>query len=122
MPHVPVGVMVPPIVKQASLYGYNNHDFDFFITLAKHPRLTLRNSLLLVDLLGKICLNDPLFGRVATVPFLCKDPVERCRHAHLAFAERLLSTLTHWCCSRVLFVAGRVNLFVILCHVQCMHA
>ena len=70
MPHVPVGVMVPPIVKQASLYGYNNHDFDFFITLAKHPRLTLRHGLLLVDLLGKICLNDPLFGRVATVPFL----------------------------------------------------
>ena len=70
MPHVPVGVMVPPIVKQASLYGYNNHDFDFFITLAKHPRLSLRHSLLLVDLLGKICLNDPLFGRVATVPFL----------------------------------------------------
>ena len=70
MPHVPVGVMVPPIVKQATLYGYNNHDFDFFITLAKHPRLTLRHGLLLVDLIGKICLNDPLFGRVATVPFL----------------------------------------------------
>ena len=50
---LPVGVMVPPIVKQASLYGYNNHDFDFFITLAKHPRLTLRHGLLLVDLLGK---------------------------------------------------------------------
>jgi Ca2+-binding EF-hand superfamily protein len=70
MPHVPVGVIVPPIVKQAALYGYNNHDFDFFITLAKHPRLTLRHGLLLVDLIGKICLNDPLFGRVATVPFL----------------------------------------------------
>ena len=35
MPHVPVGVMVPPIVKQASLYGYNNHDFDFFLKILK---------------------------------------------------------------------------------------
>ena len=29
MPHVPVGVIIEPIVKQAPLHGYNNHDFDF---------------------------------------------------------------------------------------------
>jgi hypothetical protein len=70
MPHVPVGVVVEPVVKQASLHGYNNLDFDFFISLTKHPRLTVRHGLMTLDLLGKICLNDPLFGRVGTVPFL----------------------------------------------------
>ena len=70
MPHVPVGVVVEPVVKQASLHGYNNLDFDFFISLSKHPRLTVRHGLMTLDLLGKICLNDPLFGRVGTVPFL----------------------------------------------------
>ena len=99
MPHVPVGVMVPPIVKQASLYGYNNHDFDFFITLAKHPRLSLRHSLLLVDLLGKICLNDPLFGRVATVPFLIlskKYGEDEAMHEYMErFAKVALSMFMH---------------------------
>ena len=70
MPHVPVGVVVEPVIKQASLHGYNNLDFDFFISLSKHPRLTVRHGLMTLDLLGKICLNDPLFGRVGTVPFL----------------------------------------------------
>ena len=91
--------MVPPIVKQASLYGYNNHDFDFFITLAKHPRLTLRHTLLLVDLLGKICLNDPLFGRVATVPFLIlakKYGEDDAMHEYMErFAKVALSMFMH---------------------------
>ena len=33
-------------------------------------RLDVRHALLLCDFLGKVCLNDPLFGRVSSVPFL----------------------------------------------------
>ena len=33
--NVPVGVLVEPLVKQASLHGYNNIDFDLLIALAK---------------------------------------------------------------------------------------
>merc|ERR1712199_33367 len=69
-PQVPVGVMVEPLTKQATLKGYSNNDFSGFITLAKHPRLSLRHGLLLGDLLGKIAINDPIFGRVASMPLL----------------------------------------------------
>ena len=70
LPNVPVGIMVEPLVKQATLHGYMNTDFDLFQVISKHARLGLRHGLILLDLLGKICLNDPLFGRVASVPFL----------------------------------------------------
>jgi hypothetical protein len=69
-PQVPVGVMVEPLTKQATMKGYSNVDFAGFVTLAKHPRLSLRHGLLLGDLLGKIAINDPIFGRVASIPLL----------------------------------------------------
>ena len=69
-PYIPVGILLKPLVKQATLYGYNNCDFDFFLTLAKHERLGLRHALLMLQFLGKVCLNDALHGRVSTVPFL----------------------------------------------------
>ena len=40
---------------QATLYGYNNCDFDFFLALSKHQRLGLRHALLLMQFLGKVC-------------------------------------------------------------------
>lgn len=70
LPVIPVNVMVEPIVKQASLSGYTNFDFDFFTAISEHPLLGLKHGLILLDLLGKICLNDPLFGRLASVPFI----------------------------------------------------
>ena len=70
MPQVPVGVVVEPAVKQYLLYGYMNLDFEFMVALARHGRLALRHALMLLDLLGKVCLNDPLYGRAATVPLL----------------------------------------------------
>jgi hypothetical protein len=69
-PQVPVGVMVEPMTKQATLKGYSNNDFNGFVTLSKHPRLSLRHGLLLGDLLGKIAINDPIYGRVASIPLL----------------------------------------------------
>ena len=70
MPLVPVGVVVEPAIKQFALYGYSSTDFDFILALARHPRLVMRHAIMLMDLLGKICINDPLFGRIASVPFL----------------------------------------------------
>ena len=54
-PFIPVGVLLKPLVKQATLYGYNNCDFDFFLALSKHQRLGLRHALLLMQFLGKVC-------------------------------------------------------------------
>lgn len=70
MDQVPVGVLIEPLVKQTALKGYSNHDFPTFCVLAKHPRLSVRHGLILSDLLGKIALNDPIYGRVATLPLL----------------------------------------------------
>ena len=39
-------------------------------SLARHPRLVMRHAVMLMDLLGKVAINDPLFGRIATIPFL----------------------------------------------------
>ena len=82
--NVPVGVLVEPLVKQASLHGYNNIDFDLVVALAKHQSLRLKHALLLVDLVGKICLNDPLFGRLASLPLVI---VCRRYHDHTALQE-----------------------------------
>ena len=68
MKHIPVGVLIDPAVKQASTHGYNNHDFELFGVIARHERLTVDQSMPLADLLGKISLNDPLFGRCAAGP------------------------------------------------------
>jgi hypothetical protein len=68
MKDIPVGVLVDPAVKQASTHGYNNHDFELFRVIARHERLTVDQAMPLADLLGKISLNDPLFGRCAARP------------------------------------------------------
>ena len=68
MKEIPVGVLVDPAVKQASTHGYNNHDFELFAVIARHTRLTIDQAMPLADLLGKISLNDPLFGRCAAGP------------------------------------------------------
>ncbi|KAL1525152.1 hypothetical protein AB1Y20_020023 [Prymnesium parvum] len=96
-PYIPVGVLLKPLVKQATLYGYSNTDFDFFLTLAKHQRLGLRHALLLLQFLGKVCLNDALHGRVATIPFLVL--VERFHDSNVLhdfleiFCEQALASL-----------------------------
>ena len=65
-----VDTLVKPIVKQVSRTSHTSAHFDLFVDVAKHPRLHLRSALLLLDVLGKICLGDPLFSRVAVLPFL----------------------------------------------------
>jgi hypothetical protein len=69
-PTVPVGNLVEPLVKQISLHGYDNLDFDLFVVLARHQRLGPHQALLLLDLLGKIALSDALHGRLASIPLL----------------------------------------------------
>ena len=96
-PFIPVGMLLKPLVKSATLYGYNNCDFDFFLTLAKHQRLGLRHALLMMQFLGKVCLNDALHGRVASIPFLVL--VERFNESEVLhdfleiFCEQALATL-----------------------------
>ena len=67
---LPIGIVIEPLVKQISLHGYTNVDFDFFMTLSTHRKLEDKHGMLLLDLFGRICVEDPLHGRLALVPFL----------------------------------------------------
>lgn len=63
IPAIPVGIVVDPLVKliqesEGDTYIYNTIDFDFFVAIAKHPKLHPRNALQLIDILAKIYLND----------------------------------------------------------------
>ena len=63
MNQVPVGVMVEPVVKQVALKGYSTQDFPTFVTLSKHPRLSVRHGLLLADLLVSVSLTFFFFSK-----------------------------------------------------------
>ena len=71
--NIPIGILLEPIVKQlevASDIEYNSIDFDFFIKIAKHPRLSLKIALQTMDALGKIYVNEFMFDKASAIPFI----------------------------------------------------
>ena len=69
--HIPIGVLVEPYVKrfQVNESAFEMFDFDFFIVLAQHPKLSMQHAIQLIDLMGKIYLNHLFFSKAAGVPF-----------------------------------------------------
>lgn len=51
-------------------YFFKVFDFEFFLTIARHPKLTPANATGLADLLGKVYLNDPVQAQAACVPLM----------------------------------------------------
>ena len=96
-PHVPIGTLLKPLLKQAAQYGYNNCDFDFFLVLAKHEDLETIHAVQLIQFLAEVCISDALLGRVASIPLVVL--VERVAPETLVldylevFAERALARL-----------------------------
>ena len=41
----------------------------FLVSLASHPKISLKHGLQMIDLLGKIYINDMIFARACGVPF-----------------------------------------------------
>ena len=71
--NIPIGILLEPIVKQlevASDIEYNSIVFDFFIKIAKHPRLSLKIALQTMDALGKIYVNEFMFDKASAIPFI----------------------------------------------------
>ncbi len=66
---IPVGILIDPIVKQASLMGYDEDDLALLAITAQHPRLGIKHALIVLDLLGKIVLHDPVYCRMCWEPF-----------------------------------------------------
>eukprot|EP00742_Colponemidia_sp_Colp-10_P006574 GILJ01007045.1.p1 GENE.GILJ01007045.1~~GILJ01007045.1.p1 ORF type:complete len:1707 (-),score=396.78 GILJ01007045.1:173-5251(-) len=107
LPTIPVGILVEPLVKQLQVAEnrYNVYDFDFFVVVAKHSRISIRHGLLLLDLLGKICLNDPIYGRTGSVPFLIL--VNRFEGEETL--QEYMHRFTKVACAMLLNLEGRLN-------------
>ncbi|KRX04789.1 Armadillo-type fold [Pseudocohnilembus persalinus] len=64
---IPVEILVEPLIKQIQFqegqsYMINICDIQFFTLVSQHPKAKLKLSILLVDLLCKIYLNDLIFA------------------------------------------------------------
>jgi hypothetical protein len=71
--NIPIGILLEPMLKQLQVTNdvmYNIADFDFFIKIAKHPRLNLKNAVQTIDALGKIYANEFMFIKASAIPFM----------------------------------------------------
>lgn len=69
-PNIPVGIIVPPLLKHMDIAGFSNLDFDFFLVLARHPRLSFEQALPFMNRMALIARSDLIMGRAATIPLL----------------------------------------------------
>lgn len=72
-PNIPLGILLDPLLKQMQVTDsseINLPDFDFFQTVAKHPKLNVKNAIQALDLLGKVYLSSTGFGQAAGIPFV----------------------------------------------------
>lgn len=72
-PNIPLGILLDPLLKQMQVTDsseINLPDFDFFQTIAKHPKLNVKNAIQVLDWLGKVYLSSTGFGQAAGIPFV----------------------------------------------------
>lgn len=74
-PTIPVGFVVEPLVNQLQMaegisYHYNSIDFQFFVVIAKHPKLHAQQAIPLIDILAKIYLNDQAYAQCCSKPLM----------------------------------------------------
>ena len=71
LPSMPVSILVDPLIKrlQVEELGLNTFDFDFIVAIAQHGSTTLKQGIHLIDILGKIYLNNMVDARAAGVGF-----------------------------------------------------
>ncbi|CAG9311360.1 unnamed protein product [Blepharisma stoltei] len=69
---IPLSILLDPLIKQLQVADelYNISDFDFFVSIVRHPKLEIEHAILLIDFLGKVYYNDPIYTKAAQVPFI----------------------------------------------------
>lgn len=73
IPGLPIGVILEPYIKQGQVAQkprYNTSDFDFYVAAARHPKLTVKDAILVIDNLGKIYFSDYIFANSAEIPLV----------------------------------------------------
>ena len=73
--NIPPSILIEPFIKQIRrsegiTFFYNIFDFDFFLGVAKHPKLLIKNAIQTLDLLAKIYLYDDMFASCAFSSFM----------------------------------------------------
>jgi hypothetical protein len=70
---IPIGLLVDPYIKANQIqdnFLFQTFDFDFFTFVSKHPKLSIKNAIQVLDLLARIYLNDVCNASAACVPFI----------------------------------------------------
>lgn len=72
---IPVGILVEPYSKQImynlnKTYFFSLNDLNFIVILSKHPRLNVKDAILLLDILGKIYTECLYYYKVIKLVFL----------------------------------------------------
>ena len=74
-PTIPVAILLEHLLKQIKLsagitYIYNTFDFELFYAVARHPRMSPKLCIMMLDVLSKIVLQDVTFSAVAANAFV----------------------------------------------------
>ena len=70
---LPISVLIEPYIKQAQVIQkprYNTSDFDFYVATARHPKLTVKDAVIVIDSLGKIYYSDYIYANSAEIPLV----------------------------------------------------
>ena len=72
---IPVNILLDPFIKQARgsnglTFAFNLFDFTFFTSVAKHPKLQIKNALQILELLAKPYISSHLLSYWAIKPFI----------------------------------------------------
>ena len=74
-PTIPVETVAEPFIKQIKSAELEDlelttNDFDFLLVLARSSKLKIRTAIKILDLLGKVYINDYLWHSSAAIPFM----------------------------------------------------
>ena len=70
---IPLSILIEPLIKQALILKHLTHqvfDFDFYISLGRHAKLSLKDAILIADICCKAISSDSIFSKTAEIPFM----------------------------------------------------
>lgn len=67
---MPLALLIEPLMRHVRSDGYADEDFDFYLILARHPRLEPAQALMIIDVMTRIAMTDPASALTASVPLV----------------------------------------------------
>ncbi|OMJ70384.1 hypothetical protein SteCoe_31656 [Stentor coeruleus] len=68
---IPITILLEPLIKrlQVSEISLEVFDYDFISIIAQYPRLNIKHAILLIDIVGKVYINDFIYSKAAGVSY-----------------------------------------------------